>query len=141
MILLDTNVVSELMRPIPHPAVAAYFRAQNLDELFLSAVCEGEIRYGIARLPTGRRRDDLAAAFRAFLDQGFRARVIAYDSACAAGYAAMRVARETVGRPVKIPDLQIAGTALAYRAAVATRNVADFEDCGIVVVNPWEQEA
>ena len=140
MILLDTNVVSELMRPAPHPAVAAYFRAQHLLEVFLPAVCEGEVRYGIVRMPAGRRRDDLAAAFRAFLDQGFGARVVAYDSACAAGYASVRTARERAGRPVKIPDLQIAGTALAHGAAVATRNVADFQGCGIVVINPWEQE-
>ena len=66
------------------------------------------------------------------------ARVIAYDSACAAGYAAVRTSRELAGRPVKIPDLQIAGTALAHGAAVATRNVPDFEDCGVTVLNPWE---
>ena len=140
MILLDTNVVSELMRPAPHPAVAAYFRAQRVSDLFLPAICEGELRYGIARLPAGRRRDDLAAAFHAFLDQGFRERVIAYDSTCVAGYADARIAREMAGRPVKTPDLQVIGTALAHGAAVATRNVADFGGCGILVINPWEDQ-
>lgn len=141
MILLDTNVVSELMRAHPHPAVAAYFRGQRLGELFLPAICEGEVRYGIARLPAGRRRVEFRAAFDAFLDHGFRSRIVPYDSAGAVGYAAVRTTREAAGRPVRIPDLMIAGTALAHGAAVATRNVADFEECGIAVVNPWEHRA
>lgn len=141
MILLDSNVASELMRPAPYPAVAAYFHAQQIETLFLPAVCEGEIRYGIARLAPGRRRDELSAAFRAFLDRGFRARVVAYDGACAAGYAAVRIAREKAGRPVRTSDLMIAGTALAHGAMVATRNVPDFAECGIAVVNPWEHGA
>lgn len=141
MILLDSNVVSELMRPAPHPSVAAYFQAQRLDTVFLPAVCEGEIRYGIARLAPGRRRAELSAAFRAFLDRGFRARVIAYDGACAACYAVARVARERAERPVKTPDLMIAGTALAHGAAVVTRHVADFESCGIALIDPWQHRA
>jgi toxin FitB len=95
-------------------------------------------RKGIARLPAGRRRDRLAAAFQTFLAEGFSGRIIAFDSACAAAYADIRVRREAAGLPVAIPDAMIAGTALAYGATVATRNIADFARCGIMVENPWD---
>jgi toxin FitB len=137
MILLDTNVISALMRPAVPAPVAAYLQAQEPDALFTTSLSEAEIRYGIACLPSGRRRDALADAFQAFLTEGFVGRVIVFDSACAAGYAAIRVRREMAGLPVSIPDAMIAGTALAYGATVATRNVGDFAGCGIAVDNPW----
>jgi predicted nucleic acid-binding protein len=138
MILLDTNVISALMRPHIDPAVAAYLQTRPADTLFTASLCEAEIRYGIARLPAGRRRDGLAVAFQTFLAEGFAGRIIAFDSACAAAYADIRVRREAAGRPVAIPDAMIAGTALAYGATVATRNTGDFADCGILVENPWD---
>jgi hypothetical protein len=113
MILLDTNVISELMCPAMAPAVAAYLQAQDPGTLFTASLCEAEIRYGIARLPVGRRRDALDAAFRSFLAEGFAARVIAFDGACAEGYAAVRVRREPAGLPVSIPGTMIAGTSVA----------------------------
>jgi predicted nucleic acid-binding protein len=137
MILLDTNVISALMRPQVDPAVAAYLQTRPPDMLFTASLCEAEIRYGIARLPAGRRRDGLAEAFRTFLAEGFSGRIIAFDSACAAAYADIRVLRETAGLPVAIPDAMIAGTALAHGATVATRNINDFAHCGILVENPW----
>jgi toxin FitB len=137
MILLDTNVISALMRPEIDPAVAAYLQVQPLDTVFTSSLCEAELRCGIARLPAGRRRDALTAAFQAFLAEGFAGRIIAFDSACAVGYAEIRVRRQAACLPVAIPDAMIAGTALAYGAAVATRNVSDFAYCGITVENPW----
>jgi predicted nucleic acid-binding protein len=103
--------------------------------VFTSSICEAEIRYGIARRPAGRRRDELAAAFAAFLAEGFGGRVIGFDSACAAGHATARRAREAIGKPVTIPDALIA---LAYGAAIATRNVGDFSHCGVPVINPWD---
>jgi toxin FitB len=138
VILLDTNVISELMRPSPAPAVIAFLRAQTLADVFTSSVCEAEIRYGIARRPAGRRRDELDAAFAAFMAEGFGDRVIGFDRACAAGYASARTAREAIGQPVTIPDVLIAGTALAYGATMATRNVGDFAHCGVAVINPWD---
>lgn len=138
MILLDTNVISALMRPVIDPAVATYLQAAPPDTLFTTSLCEAEIRYGIARLPPGRRRDTLAAAFQVFRRDGFADRILVFDSACAAAYAAIRVRREAAGLPIAIPDAMIAATALAHGATVATRNVADFSQCGIAVNNPWD---
>ena len=118
--------------------MVAFLRAQNLTDVFTSSICEAEIRYGIARRTPGRRRVELAAAFAAFMAEGFGDRVIGFDSACAAGYATARTARETLGQPVTIPDALIAGTALAYNAIIATRNVGDFAHCGVAVVDPWQ---
>ena len=137
MILLDTNVLSELMRPAINREVAAFVAAQPGEELFTASLCEAEIRYGIARLPAGRRRDSLEAAFRTFVTTGFAGRILAFDSACAEGYAMVRTRREAAGLPISIPDALIAGTALAHGAAVATRNVGDFSECGVAVVDPW----
>jgi toxin FitB len=138
VILLDTNVLSELMRAeATDPAVAAWIQAQPPDDLFTASICEAEIRYGLARLPGGHRRTQLEAAFSALLAQGFVSQVIAFDSTCAAGYATIRAQRETIGRPISQQDALIAGTALAHGAAVATRNTADFSDCGLAVIDPW----
>lgn len=138
MILLDTNALSELMRPAITAEVAAWVRAQPPEELFTASLCEAEIRYGIARLPPGRRRERLEAAFGNLLAQGFVGRVLAFNSACAAGYAIVRVRREAAGHPISLPDAMVAGTALAYGAAVATRDVGDFVGCGIAVIDPWQ---
>ena len=138
MILLDTNVLSELMRPTINPQVAAFLAAQPGEELFTASLCEAEIRYGIARLPTGRRRDGLDAAFRAFVARGFSGRILAFDSACAEGYATVRTRREAAGLPISIPDALIAGTALAHGVTVATRNLADFAGCGVQIIDPWQ---
>lgn len=138
MILLDTNVLSELMRPAINPQVAAFLAAQPGEELFTASLCEAEIRYGIARLPGGRRRDGLDAAFRRLIVIGFASRTLPFDSTCAEGYATVRTRREAAGLPVSIPDALIAGTALAHGATVATRNVADFAGCGVAVIDPWQ---
>jgi predicted nucleic acid-binding protein len=138
MILLDTNVLSELMRPAIAPAVAAFIRAQAREELFTASLCEAELRYGITRLPASHRRDELEAAFRTFITTGFAGRVLAFDSACAEAYAILRVRREAAGLPISIPDALIAGTALAHGATVATRNVGDFSGCGLTVIDPWQ---
>lgn len=140
MILLDTNVLLELMRPAIHPLVAAFIAAQPRDELFTASLCEAEIRHGLARLPAGRRRDGLETAFRSFVATGFSGRILAFDSACAEGYATVRARRESAGLPISIPDALIAGSALAYGATVATRNVADFSGCGVGVVDPWQPD-
>ena len=137
MILLDTNVISELVRPAPHPAVLAYVRALAPETAFTAAICEAEISYGLQRLPAGQKREDLASRLATLFASGFQNQVLSFDSLCASHYGAIRAAREAVGRPITVEDAMIAATARAHGATVATRNVDDFEGCGTKVVNPW----
>ena len=137
MVVIDTNVVSELMRLTPEPAVIAWFSAQNSAELYLTAVSEAELRAGAAILPAGWRRDRLAAEVDAMVREDFAGRVLPFDSAAARAYAAIAAARRSLGRPILDADCQIAAIARATDAAVATRNGADFEHCGIALIDPW----
>ena len=137
MIVIDTNVVSELMRLTPDPAVMTWFSAQHSAELYLTAVSEAELRAGAAILPAGRRRDRLAAEVDAVVREDFAGRVLPFDSAAARAYAAIVASRRSVGRPIPEADCQIAAIARARHAAVATRNRADFEHCAIPVIDPW----
>lgn len=138
MILLDTNVISELVRPAPDPGVLAYIGGLDPDSVVTAAICVAEIRYGVARLPDGRRRDDLAARISAFLDAAFADRILPFDTACAALYGDIRTAREAAGRPITVEDAMIAATARAYGVhALATRNTRDFADCGVTLIDPW----
>ncbi len=138
MILLDTNVLSALMRPVVDPAVAEYIDAQPTDRLFISSVCEAEVRYGLMRLPVDRRRTALTVAFEQLLTDWFEDHVIVFDRVCAIACADIRVRCETAGRPIAIADAMIAATAMAHGAILATRNVNDFAACGITVRNPWD---
>ena len=137
MILLDTNVISELVRPLPDQAVTEFLRREAPEMLFTAAVCEAEIHYGLARMPAGRRRDELSGRIAKFCSAAFPGRVLPFDGTCAARYGEIRAAREATGKPIAVEDAMIAATALAYGVTVVTRNVADFVDCGIEVVNPW----
>lgn len=137
MILLDTNVISELIRPSPDIAVRQFLLSRSSDELFTSSVCEAEIRYGLARMATGRRREDLTARIAAFLLKAFPARILPFDTGCAALYGEIRASREAAGRPITVEDAMIAATARAYGAILATRNLADFDGVSIQVINPW----
>ncbi|HEV2098698.1 MAG TPA: type II toxin-antitoxin system VapC family toxin [Stellaceae bacterium] len=137
MILLDTNVISELIRPAPDAAVREFLRGQSPQELFTCTVCEAEIRYGLARMPAGRRRHDLTARIVAFLTDAFSGRIVPFDSACAAYYGEIRAVREAAGRPITGEDAMIAATARAHGAVLATRNLTDFVETGIAVINPW----
>lgn len=141
MVLIDTNVISELMRPEPSKAVLAWFGHQTAADLHLSAVVEAELRRGAAVLPAGKRRERLIAEIDAMIFEDFAGRVLPFDSAAAVAFAAIFVNRQAAGRPISFPDCQIAATARAHGAVIATRNVADFEGCGIDVINPWESEA
>jgi predicted nucleic acid-binding protein len=136
VILLDTDVVFELTRSQPDPTVVAYLRRQPQATLFTSSVCEAEIRYGLARLPAGRRRNELANRVMIFFS-GFATRILAFDSAAAELYGVIRTKREAVGRPISVADAMIAATARAYSLAIATCNGGDFFGCAIRVVNPW----
>jgi len=138
MILLDTNVVSELMRPRPSPHVEAWFGKQLAADLFISTISEAELRYGIALLPNGRRRDKLSAAIEAMLSEDFAGRILPFDSAAAIAYAVIAADRRAAGRPISQFDAQIAAIAKSRGAALATRNGPHFEGCGIEVINPWD---
>ena len=138
--LPDTNVVSELMRPAPDPAVLAWFSRQRSLDLYLTAVSEAELRAGAAILPAGRRRDRLAAEVDAVVREDFAGRVLPFDSAAARAYATIAASRRSVGRPILEADCQIAAIARARDAAVATHDVADFEHCGIAVIDPWTED-
>jgi predicted nucleic acid-binding protein len=136
-IVLDTNVVSELMRPAPDEAVLAWFAAQDPSQLYLSAISEAELRTGVEVLPAGRRRDALMAAVDAMVAEDFADRLLAFDSDAAKAYASIAAERRSAGRPISGADCQIAAIARARGAGVATRNVRDFAGCGIDVVDPW----
>ena len=136
-VLLDTNVVSELMRKAPDPTVAVWAAGHRLENLFFSAVGEAELRYGAAILPTGQRRATLVSDIERMLGEAFENRVLPFDSDAARAYADIAAQRRSAGRPVAPADCQIAAIARSRRMAVATRNVRDFEDINIEVVDPW----
>jgi predicted nucleic acid-binding protein len=137
MILLDTNVVSELMRRAPSEAVLAWFAAQDAADLYLSAIGEAELRRGAALLPAGKRRDQLMATIDAMIAEDFAGRILPFDSAAAQAFVLVFLERRAAGRPISFADCQIAATARAQGAAIATRNTADFAGCGIAVIDPW----
>jgi predicted nucleic acid-binding protein len=137
VIVLDTNVVSELMRPEPNPAVLAWVDAQSDRDLWLCSVVVSELLYGLARLPMGSRRAQLTQAFEAMLAEDFAGRVLAFDLPAAVVYADLVSTREQQGQPLAMADSQIAATCLAHGARLATRNVRDFEGLGLSWVNPW----
>ena len=136
-VLLDTNVVSELMRKVPDPVVAVWAAGHRLEDLFFSAVGEAELRYGVAILPAGQRRETLLSDIERMMDEAFGSRVLPFDSGAARAYADIAAMRRSAGRPVGPADCQIAAIARSRHMAVATRNVRDFEDVEIEVVDPW----
>jgi toxin FitB len=139
VIVLDTNVISELARPAPFPAVLAWARRQMPEEVFTTSICEAELLFGIALMPAGRRRDALARALTVTLTSILGGRVLPFDRAAAQAYAELAAQRRRTGRTVGLADLQTAAIALARgAAAIATRNVADFQGCGVPVINPWD---
>jgi predicted nucleic acid-binding protein len=137
MIVLDTNVISELMKPTPELKVVAWLDAQPDSECFITAVTEAELRYGIAIMPAGQRRQQFQAALAEMLAVDFAGRILPFDSAAAELFAIIAAHRRGTGKPISQLDAQIAAIARANGAALATRNVADFDDCGITVINPW----
>jgi hypothetical protein len=137
--LLDTNVISELVRAVPEARVLAYVGNLAPETVFTAAVCLAEIRYGLARLPGGRRRDDLMARITMFFDAGFPEQILPFDALCATFYGEIRQGREAAGRPIAVEDAMIAATARAYGVqAIATRNTKDFLDCGVRLIDPWQ---
>src|SRR4051794_31500253 len=138
MIVLDTNIVSEVMRPRPEPRVMDWLQAQAIQELATTTITLAEIGLGLARLPESRRRFNLETKFQTFVARGLGPRVYGFDAAAASVYGEMAAARERGGRPLSGFDGLIAAIALARDAVIATRNVGDFADCGVLIVNPWD---
>jgi predicted nucleic acid-binding protein len=138
MIILDTNVLSELMLIKGEPSVFEWLRGQPIRDLGTTSINIAEIQYGLTRLPTSRRRSELERNFSNVIMRGFAGRIFDFDQPAANIYGDIRVARERVGRPLEGADAFIAAIALSRGFAVATRNTADFEGCGIRIINPWE---
>jgi len=137
MIVLDTNVLSEATRPVPSRRVLEWLAVQPPSGLFTTTISEAEFLYGLALLPPGKRRTALEAAARRMFDEDFAQRVLPFDRAAAAAFASIAAVRRKKGRPISEFDAQTAAIARIHGAAVATRNVDDFRDCGIEVVDPW----
>lgn len=140
MVVIDTNIVSELMRAEPSAEVLAWMDDRPARELFVTAVTEAEVRTGIALLPEGRRRRGLAEACERAFGSLFAGRVLPFDGDAARAYAEIASARGVLGRPVSQADCQIAAIARSCGMAVATRNIRDFEDMGIEILDPWNGE-
>ena len=137
MIVLDTNVVSEAMKPEPHPSVRAWLNDQAAETLYLSSVTLAELLFGIAALPTGKRKDMLATVLDGLLGL-FRDRVLPFDTDAARRYAELAVMARTAGRGFPTPDGYIAAIAASRGFSVASRDTAAFEAAGVPVIDPWQ---
>jgi toxin FitB len=138
MIILDTNVLSALMRLEPEAAVVQWLDEQPTESVWITSITLFEARLGVALLSKGRRQRDLEAALDRLVEVDLENRVLDFDSAAAAEAATLAAARQKAGRPVDLRDTQIAGIALARRGALATRNVKHFQGLKVLVIDPWE---
>jgi toxin FitB len=141
MIVLDTNVLSELMRPSPATSVERWVAARPSSSLFTTTITQAEILYGVALLPRGRRRNALEGAVEAMFEEDFAERVLPFDAAAAHAFARIAADRRREGKAIAQLDAQIAAIARARDAAIATRNVKDFEGCGVELFDPWDARA
>jgi len=137
VIILDTNVLSELIRPRPNPAVVEWIDRQNASDVRITAITAAELRAGVALLPVGRRRSDLQLHIEALLDETFAGYVLPFDDQSATPYAEIVSGRRNQGRPIAFQDAQIGAICLRHRMTLATRNTRDFEDAGIDLIDPW----
>lgn len=138
MILLDTNIISELMRPAPQTSVVHWLRSQPLSGLYISSVTITEMMYGLMRMPEGGRKQALSQQFQQLLDQGFQQRILGFEYQAAVMAARLRSLRDGMGRPLGFADAQIAGIAQVHGYAIATRNIKDFDGCGLTLINPFQ---
>jgi len=139
MTLLDTNVVSELMRAKPAPAALVWMSLQSPDDLFISTISMAEILFGIELLPKGKRRDGLLQEAEITFARDFGGRILAFDEQAARRFGSIVATRRMQGRPIGIADGQIAAIARCHQATLATRDTSDFEGCGIELINPWSE--
>lgn len=138
MIVLDTNVLSEPLRPAPDPRVVAWLDAQHVETLWLTTVTTAELRYGVAVLPAGSRKRLLEERIETEIFELFGGRILAFDEPASLCYAQLQAAARRAGRPHPIADAMIAAMAKSRGFALATRNTKDFEGAGIDLVNPWQ---
>lgn len=137
MIVLDTNVLSEALRPVPEPGVLAWMAAQPRPSLFTTTVTRAELLYGARVLPEGRRRAGLLEAIDAIFVIDMAGQVLSFDDGAADAYAQIAAARQASGRPISQFDAMIAAISRSRGARLATRNTKDFAECGIDLINPW----
>jgi predicted nucleic acid-binding protein len=137
MIVLDTNVLSEALRPSPEPSVLVWLAKQPRASLFTTTVTQGEILYGIRLLADGKRRRGLWDAAKKIFSEDFAGQVLSFDSDAADMYAEIAATRRLAGKPISQIDAIIVGITRSRGASLATRNLSDFEDCGIDIINPW----
>lgn len=137
MIILDTNVLSEALKPQPSGIVLRWLDAQPSPAVFTTTITLAEVLYGIEAVPPGRRRTQLLAAVEKMFAEQFEGRILPFDEYAARQYAAVVASRDATGRPISQFDAMIAAIARSQHAAVATRNTADFERCGVPLIDPW----
>lgn len=137
MIVLDTNVLSELMKPAPAPKVVHWVAAQPAPSLFTTSITQAEILHGLMLLARGRRRSGLEAAAASMFAEDFAGRILGFGTDAAPRYAQIASDRRRAGHPISHFDAQIAAIALVANAGIATRYVADFEGCGLTLIDPW----
>ena len=138
MIILDTNAVSEILRPAPSDIVMHWLASQETSSVFTTVITQAEILYGVEILPPGRRRERLSDIVEEIFELDFQGRILPFGQESARQYANINAGRRAVGRPIAQFDAMIAAIARSLSAAVATRNTADFEHCGIRLINPWK---
>ncbi len=138
MIILDTNIISELTRPVPDSGVITWLDSLPAEETAITAITAAELRYGVRRMPDGRRKTELSEAVSALINADFRDRVEPFDVIAADHYADVVTARERAGQPISISDAQIAAICRALDATLATRNTSDFTGTGVNLINPWK---
>jgi toxin FitB len=137
MIVLDTNVLSEPMKPLVSELFVRWMKSQTRSSLYTTTVSQGELLLGMELLATGKKQTWLRTAIEATL-RDFEHRILPFDDAAARSYSKLRATRQALGRPISTEDAMIAGIVRSKGATLATRNIQDFSDCGIPLVNPWE---
>ncbi len=137
MIVLDTNVVSELLRAQPNPNVLRWYSLQTLAQLHITSITQAEMLLGVALLGPGKRKDGLQQSMQHFFERDFGSLALPFDHKAADAYAQITASRRAAGRPIMILDAQIAAICSATGASIATRDVTDFADCGLDLINPW----
>lgn len=138
MIVLDTNVISEMMRPAPDVKARKWLNSQLTDELWLNSIVVAELLFGIVRLPEGARKQRFFKASQEIIEQNFANRILSFDLEAAAAYAEIAARCEAKGRPIATADCQIAAICWVQDAQLATRNTKHFEGLGLKLINPWE---
>jgi hypothetical protein len=137
MIVLDTNVLSETLRPVPDARVLAWFGAQRRASLFTTTITQAEILYGVGLLADGARKQALSSAIEAIFKEDFAGRLLGFDHDAAEVYAQIAVSRKSAGLPISLFDAMIVSVARSTGATLATRNVKDFVECGVTLIDPW----